>query len=390
MSLLTRLRLTNRNIFRGYQVFLLAVVLRATWLVIGLHNHGTAFYYQTWEAYPTATIHEYQLYSPEVAKFWIPNDSQEYETLGFNIATGRGYTWLGEPATIRPPIYPIFLAVFYFLGLTNGWVMVVQILIWAIMALLIYRKYSRIGGYIVALDPTSIYFSTKLMAETVAAGLVFLAFWFQKRPRVSSFLIGLSAITKFHILPFAIIYPLRYLSHRREWLISLPIAIAPTVLFGLRNFYYYHYFGLTSLLGITYLCYAWCLYVGTPSMCAPGLLASLKLEKNPLAMSRQAMNKFITLVWQHPGYIVFHIREGILGLFRGRLDDIFQFRPLIGINAIWNLFILLGGINGALKLKQRVWILLPILTVLTAGPVFESRFQLIYLPVFAALFRLIP
>jgi len=113
-------------------------------------------------------------------------DERHYSQLATNVLEGNGFAWgPGQPTSIRPPLYPGFLAVIWRLtGAGNlQAVRLCQILLSLLTTLLVYqlgkRVYGERAGQVAAavfwLYPSLIYFDFTILTETLFT-LLFIAF----------------------------------------------------------------------------------------------------------------------------------------------------------------------------------------------------------------------
>jgi hypothetical protein len=119
----------------------------------------------------------------------------EYGLVAQNLAAGKGFVgggWLGPeaPTALNPPVYPLFLAIFLYLGvpLPYLWVELVQallsaLLIWLVPITMLYLTRSRqsalIAALLIAVYPPLIYFPKQIspaIFATFFTTLVFLGY----------------------------------------------------------------------------------------------------------------------------------------------------------------------------------------------------------------------
>jgi 4-amino-4-deoxy-L-arabinose transferase-like glycosyltransferase len=122
------------------------------------------------------------LMAPRVDPFLRDNplygDATGYNILAVNLTRGLGLTWDGvTPTAVRPPGYPVFLAMIYLIfGENYAFVRLAQALLGALTCVPVYWVASRFGGKGVALIaalgvavyPLLIYFTGWQIAETIA------------------------------------------------------------------------------------------------------------------------------------------------------------------------------------------------------------------------------
>lgn len=105
----------------------------------------------------------------------LETDAIDYDTLGWNLAQGHGYTHqAGEPTAFRPPVYPLFLAgVYYAAGHDLEWVRWIQALLGAGICVLVClttrRLYddasAKLAGLLCALYPPLIIATSEILTE---------------------------------------------------------------------------------------------------------------------------------------------------------------------------------------------------------------------------------
>jgi dolichol-phosphate mannosyltransferase len=165
-------------------------------------------------------------------------DTTGYLSLGKSIAEGTGFRMDGILSAMRTPIYPLFLAVFYVLHLPIWFVPIVQNLIAAVNAVLIYRIgklfFTRRAGIIAAVlfgvEPFQTYHVNIVMTETLflfflLSSIMVLGEWYVRgekiwHPFALGVLLGLTALTRPLALilevPFLIFLAYRWYSDRRQ------------------------------------------------------------------------------------------------------------------------------------------------------------------------------
>ena len=105
-------------------------------------------------------------------------DERHYVRLATNLLEGHGFAWSpGEPTSIRPPLYPAFLAGLWTITGPSAFqtVRVCQIVMAVLTTLLMFRLgtrvYGRDAGYLAAavfwLYPSLIYFNFTILSETL-------------------------------------------------------------------------------------------------------------------------------------------------------------------------------------------------------------------------------
>lgn len=114
-------------------------------------------------------------------------DAWWYVDVATSLVKGCGYT-LGceEPTALRDPLYPVILAGTYLLGgQTLFWIRLLQVLANVISTVFIYDIsriiWNRVAGLVAAvlfaLDPVVIYYSSRILSETLANFFVLFTIW---------------------------------------------------------------------------------------------------------------------------------------------------------------------------------------------------------------------
>jgi 4-amino-4-deoxy-L-arabinose transferase-like glycosyltransferase len=152
-------------------------------------------------------------------------DEQHYTQLARNIVAGNGFGWgPGDLTSMRPPLYPGFLAAVFGVAGPNAFIAVraLQIGLAAITALLVYHigrlaageRAGRIAAAIVWLYPTLLLFNFAILTETLFTCLlmlfVLLAVMLVREPRLSVALgcglaLGAATLTRSALWPLPII-----------------------------------------------------------------------------------------------------------------------------------------------------------------------------------------
>lgn len=117
----------------------------------------------------------------------VEYDAVGYERLGMNLAQGHGFSQSVEPpyepAVNREPVYPFFISLIYrIFGHNNQAVIVVQVILHAITAVLIYKlalfwfssRIALVASLLTAIDPTVAGFCGYLSTEPLALFLLVL------------------------------------------------------------------------------------------------------------------------------------------------------------------------------------------------------------------------
>lgn len=111
-------------------------------------------------------------------------DEQHYDALARNIVDTNTYAIVeGKPTAMRPPLYPAFIAVMYWISgdPTPNWIRITQVLIGSLTILLVYRagmilfgkKAALAAALIMALYPSHIIFSQLVLTEVLFTFLFF-------------------------------------------------------------------------------------------------------------------------------------------------------------------------------------------------------------------------
>src|SRR5258708_13238459 len=124
--------------------------------------------------------------------------------------------------TFHTPLYPLFIAAFYWLNIPILWVVLVQDVFAALMCVLIYRvgmeltssaPIAILAGAIASVEPMSIYWSGLLMSDVLFAFGVTLSVYLLARQRtgLSAFVLGVSALLRpialFFLPPYIFFFP---------------------------------------------------------------------------------------------------------------------------------------------------------------------------------------
>jgi 4-amino-4-deoxy-L-arabinose transferase-like glycosyltransferase len=113
----------------------------------------------------------------------LETDALDYDTLGWQLAQGKGYTNSdGEPTAYRPPVYPVVIGLIYFVaGHDPVWVRWVQAFIGAWTCVLVYLltrsvfKHGILAGLVAAMYPPLIVSTAEILTETLFAILLLAA-----------------------------------------------------------------------------------------------------------------------------------------------------------------------------------------------------------------------
>jgi 4-amino-4-deoxy-L-arabinose transferase-like glycosyltransferase len=117
----------------------------------------------------------------------LENDAEEYNRLAIFLSQGKGYVNVdGEPTAYRPPIYPLFLGIIYFVaGYDLLWVRLIQAVIGAGICIFVYfiatkvldKRAAILTGIFCSLYPPLIVNVSEIMTETLFTFLLVLAIW---------------------------------------------------------------------------------------------------------------------------------------------------------------------------------------------------------------------
>jgi 4-amino-4-deoxy-L-arabinose transferase-like glycosyltransferase len=140
----------------------------------------------------------------------LETDARDYDTLGWQLAQGKGYTDSdGEPTAYRPPVYPVVIGLIYFVaGHDPVWVRWVQAFIGAWTCVLVYLLTRRVfkngtpAGLMAAMYPPLIVSTVEILTETLFTFLLLAAVYLVvskngKWWRITSgFTLGLALLTR--------------------------------------------------------------------------------------------------------------------------------------------------------------------------------------------------
>lgn len=127
----------------------------------------------------------YSLFVPQPP---VVADADEYDTIGWNIATGRGFSYEpGTPTPARAPFYPFMLSIIYAAaGHSHTAVRLVQCFLAALTCLLTYLIAFRLfgsriaawAGWLTAVYPVLIAYAGMILSETLFTFLLCATLWF--------------------------------------------------------------------------------------------------------------------------------------------------------------------------------------------------------------------
>ena len=126
------------------------------------------------------------LYHPE--RCFVPGDSERYERLAINIVSMKRFAINDEPYFLRPPVYPAFIAVLYWLfGFDVRFVVLAQAIVSALTTLVIFALAQKLfsdstiasfAALFFAINPISIAMCAVVMSETLFVALTSLSLLF--------------------------------------------------------------------------------------------------------------------------------------------------------------------------------------------------------------------
>lgn len=126
-------------------------------------------------------------------------DSLGYHELAISILDG-GFMLAGSPDAFRTPLYPAFLALFYFFGGAHPWLAIIgQIALdGGTCYLLCVLFQRRLPAYLYALHPVAIFQANVLMSETLTVFVLTLGLFalFHRRFFAGGVAVGLAALVK--------------------------------------------------------------------------------------------------------------------------------------------------------------------------------------------------
>ena len=164
-------------------------------------------------------------------------DSYEYDRLGWNLASGKGFSFDGiNPYLRRGPIYPIVLAaIFKLFGHSYLAVRIIQVFLAAFIVMLSYiigkrcfgQKIGMLASIITALYPALIFYTGLIMSEIVFTFLLCFSFFailkgYQDKLRywyiISGVCLGLTALCRSEaiMLPLLVLVVLLLVEHNKK------------------------------------------------------------------------------------------------------------------------------------------------------------------------------
>lgn len=179
-------------------------------------------------------------------------DAGDFFLLAHNLATGHGFTrcWTSPfpPTAQRPPLYPLILSVFYFLGANELYSPAILNLVIDLITMRVVRKFGERVGFrhpgalpwIIALCPLLITMGNYPLTENISVLMFFLAtsFLFAGAARSSGFFFGLLSLCRSYYLIFpwllALFRPIRNLS-RKAIVLLIAFSLAAPACWVARN-----------------------------------------------------------------------------------------------------------------------------------------------------------
>lgn len=204
----------------------------------------------------------------------LTTDDKEYDRLGLSLSNGAGYVDpLGEPTAVRPPVYPFFLGMIYYIAGHNlFWVRFIQALLGAGICLLTYLIASVIfdimtaiiSGLIGCFYPPLIVQTSEIMSETLFIFLLLLGIWIMISKQsnacvmISGIIFGVGLLTRSTLvfsMPFLCYWI--FLRHKSEFFKATMVFLAGVLLilfpWIFRNYSQLHSFvPLANIGGITF------------------------------------------------------------------------------------------------------------------------------------------
>ena len=187
---------------------------------------------------------------PRLALLWLSAPPEPTFYWGYATALLRDgqFGMHGQPDTYVEPLYPAFLAIARWLsGERVVVVLVAQIAVAALGGVLLRRLAQSLTGdaraawiavLLYALDPYLVRQSVALMEVAFVTTLLIGAVWCAQRPLLVGFFLGGAVLTRFSLLPLAVLIPIWLL--RRSWMHAAAAAIVTAALLTpwlLRNYF---------------------------------------------------------------------------------------------------------------------------------------------------------
>lgn len=190
-------------------------------------------------------------------------DSTSYDKIAHNILQGNGFIQTESLKTVRPPIYPLFLAFAYACKCNIFWIRLIQVFINCASILLIYllaKKLSKninialLSSFLFAIDPLQIVFCSLILTETIFSFL-FLACLLtlhkccecssKKHAVLLGFIFAIGSLLRSVLFPFSFYICFFWWLYKKNWkLILLTLGTMLVVMspWIIRNFFIYQSF----------------------------------------------------------------------------------------------------------------------------------------------------
>lgn len=190
-----------------------------------------------------ASIFLYHKFGQSVL-FFDNEDALGYISIAESLVAGEGFSRNGMPSAVRTPVYPLFLAVLYFLRLPMPWsILILQNIIASLSGFILYKigknlfseRVGQIAGFIYIIEPYMLMTSNLATTETFFNFLIICFFYFfshfyisetgGKELILSGIFLGLATLTRpialYAILLVALLLAVRFLffSHKIKKLI---------------------------------------------------------------------------------------------------------------------------------------------------------------------------
>ena len=267
----------------------------------------------------------------------VESDAREYDTIGWNLASGNGFSLeAGVPTPVRGPVYPFFLSLIYLIFGHNYLVVrLAQAVIGALICLVMYcigreifdEGVGRVTSMVVALYPVLIGYTGLLLTEVLFTFLLSVVVLFLVRAvrngsskfyGISGVLLGIATLCRstmilfpfFLLIALWIIYKsnFRAIVHFSIFLIMMIIVITP---WTIRNYYQFHTFlpvetggGQTLWVG-TYLPWS-----GKYQGAETEPLRSMREEYPPIELDKRLFKEGLKNIKDNPvTYLIMSIRK---------------------------------------------------------------------------------
>lgn len=241
-----------------------------------LQNHRIeiVIFFISFLAHLAASIFLYHKFGNQVLYF-ENEDAHSYINLAQSIAAGQGFARDGVPSAVRTPVYPLFLAIFYFLRLPMPWIILLaQNIVASIAAVFLFRigrmifsqRVGIMAGVIYAIEPYMLMTANLATTETlfnaiIIASIYSFVHWWQCRASrnvvYTALFFGLATLTR----PVALYGPAVFLSlmavvavcekrYRRTimqialFLIVFVMSLSPWLI---RQYTHYHRWKITNI-----------------------------------------------------------------------------------------------------------------------------------------------